>query len=90
MFDWKEGGGLDMGLRILSSKEVPSHNAITYPCHCCVVTPTNNDRVPFICGPLLHGWRLEEMLKYRATNCMLKTSNEGLVDALLDLEFKEF
>jgi hypothetical protein len=54
------------------------------------VTQTNNDDVPFKCGPLLHGWRLEEMLKYQATNYMLKTSDEGLVDALLDLEFKEF
>jgi hypothetical protein len=39
---------------------------------------------------MLYGWRLEEMFKYEAINCMPITSHGGLVDALLDLEFKEF
>jgi hypothetical protein len=50
MFDQKEERGSKVGSKTLNGKEVPFHNVVTSLCHQHVVTQTNNNCFPLICG----------------------------------------
>jgi hypothetical protein len=77
-----------VGSKTLSSKEV------TLLSHPHVITMLWPEPItilfPLYADVMSHGWRLEEMLEYWATNSMPQTSHRGLVDALTNLEVKEF